>query len=66
MKYIVKTPNPNYNGVTEGVAFANGEAIVEDEIIMNVLKTNYHYSVLELIEKEKEKAPVKSKSTEKK
>jgi hypothetical protein len=41
--YTIKTPNPNYNGVTEGVAFVNGVARVEDEVTRNVLVNNYGY-----------------------
>ncbi|MTV51044.1 hypothetical protein GJ688_19285 [Heliobacillus mobilis] len=50
-KYRIKTPNVIYNGVTEGVLFQNGEAIVEDERLKNLLMSDYGYTV-EVIEEE--------------
>ncbi|MBC9786713.1 hypothetical protein H1S01_19930 [Heliobacterium chlorum] len=50
-KYRIKTPNVIYNGVTEGVLFQNGEAIVEDERLKNLLTNDYGYTV-EVIEEE--------------
>lgn len=43
MKYTLKTKNPNYNGVTEGVPFAKGIGHTEDENVRNVLVNNYKY-----------------------
>ncbi|MZP28692.1 hypothetical protein GTO91_03030 [Heliobacterium undosum] len=43
-KYRIKTPNAIYNGVTEGVLFQNGEAIVEDERLKNLLTNDYGYT----------------------
>jgi hypothetical protein len=61
VKYKVTVPNHNYSGVTEGVAFANGQAVIEDEILANVLKVNYGYTVEEIQEAEKPKAKAKPK-----
>ena len=41
--FTIKTTNPNYNGVTEGVTFVNGVAEVSDEFLRNVLVNNYGY-----------------------
>ncbi len=43
MKFKIVTPNEQYNGVTEGLAFANGVAHTEDENLKNVLVNNYGY-----------------------
>lgn len=54
-KWLITTPNRRYCGVTEGVPFVDGRAVVHDEILKNVLVNNYKYSA-ELIEEEKVKA----------
>lgn len=54
-KWLIKTPNKMYNGITEGVAFVNGQAIVEDEILKNMLVNNYGYVAEEIVEKKEEK-----------
>jgi hypothetical protein len=48
VRYKILTPNPNYNGVTEGVAFANGVGYTDSEAIKNVLVNDYGYSYEEL------------------
>ncbi|ACV62977.1 hypothetical protein Dtox_2150 [Desulfofarcimen acetoxidans DSM 771] len=53
-KYLIITRSWIYNGVTEGVLFQNGRAIVEDEFIKNLLVVNYGY-IAELIKDEAEK-----------
>ncbi|MFT4413194.1 hypothetical protein ACLM5H_04960 [Fredinandcohnia humi] len=70
-KFKVTTKNKLYNGITEGVAFVNGEAIVEDEVKVKVLVHNYGYEAEEMkakaevkVEKEtaeEKKAPTKRK-----
>jgi hypothetical protein len=61
--YTIKTPNPNYNGVTEGVAFVNGVARVEDEVTRNVLVNNYGYiDATEEKSKTEEPAPKRKSS----
>lgn len=62
-KWRITVPNKNYNGVTEGVAFIQGEALVADEISKNVLVVNYGYSA-ELVEDEAEE-PVSRKGSRK-
>lgn len=52
-RWRITVPNKQYNGVTEGVAFVQGEALVSDEILKNVLVVNYGYSA-ELVEDEAE------------
>ena len=54
MKYKITVKNPNYCGVTHGVAFANGVAYVEDELLKNILVNNYGYTA-EPVEKEEAK-----------
>lgn len=54
-KYKILTPNPQYNGVTEGLGFVNGVAETDSEILKNVLVNNYGYNV----ETQKQKAEVK-------
>jgi hypothetical protein len=61
-KYLIKTPNVNYRGVTEGVAFADGKAVVEDEILKNVLVKNYGYAAEEVPAEKKTAAKSKPKS----
>ncbi|MCG7386881.1 hypothetical protein [Paenibacillus sp. ACRRY] len=41
--FVIKTPNPNYDGVTCGVKFQNGTAVVEDENLRRVLVNDYGY-----------------------
>lgn len=41
--FVIKTPNPNYDGVTLGVKFENGAAVVEDENLRKVLVNDYGY-----------------------
>ncbi len=60
MKFKIVTPNEQYNGVTEGLAFANGVAHTEDENLKNVLVNNYGYRAEEE-EKPKAKAEAKPK-----
>lgn len=43
MVYKLKTPNPLYNGVTEGVAFVKGLGETTDKNIRNVLVNDYKY-----------------------
>ncbi|MCW2278733.1 hypothetical protein [Heliophilum fasciatum] len=43
-KYRVTTPNPTYSGVTDGVLFVIGEAIVEDEQKRFILVNDYGYA----------------------
>ena len=59
-KYLIKTKSKIYNGVTEGVIFKDGQAIVEDEFIKNLLVVNYSYS-FEVIDKEGDKKKKSSK-----
>ena len=54
-KYVIRTKNKMYNGVTEGVLFQNGQAVVTDEYIKNLLTINYGYTAVN-IEEEKKKA----------
>ncbi|MBC9785865.1 hypothetical protein GJ688_12790 [Heliobacillus mobilis] len=62
-KYRINTPNAIYNGVTEGVLFQNGEAIIEDERLKNLLAKDYGYTVEEIkeetVEDKKPKTPIK-------
>lgn len=41
--FVIKTPNPNYDGITLGVKFENGAAVVEDENLRKVLVNDYGY-----------------------
>ncbi|WP_379161362.1 hypothetical protein [Paenibacillus sp. sgz5001063] len=41
--YVIKTPNPNYDGTTIGVKFSNGMAVVEDEDLRKILVNDYGY-----------------------
>lgn len=68
MKFRITVPNKNYCGVTEGVAFANGEAVIEDKILAEVFKVNYGYTVEELKPKkvEPKKEVEQKKKTSKK
>ena len=49
--FLIKTKSEIYNGITEGIVFTDGQAIVEDEGIKNLLVVNYGYTA-ELIEDE--------------
>lgn len=62
MAWRITTPNKNYCGVTEGVAFVNGEAVVDSEVLKNVLVQNYGYHAEEL----KDKGTAKKDETAKK
>ena len=59
MKYKILTPNAQYNGVTEGVAFANGVGHTDSEAIKNVLVNDYGYKA-EAQEEKPKKASSKS------
>ena len=59
-KFLIVTKSKIYNGVTEGVIFNNGKAIVEDEFIKNLLMVNYGYTV-ESIEDEADDTKKKAK-----
>lgn len=43
MIYVIKTPNPLYNGVTEGVQFENGIGKTDHLNIRNILVNDYGY-----------------------
>lgn len=43
MKFKILTPNEQYDGVTEGVAFAAGVGYTDDENVKNQLVNNYGY-----------------------
>jgi hypothetical protein len=43
VKYKIITPNPLYNGVTEGVPFASGVGHTDNENVKNSLVNNYGY-----------------------
>lgn len=47
MKYKITTPNERYNGVTEGVPFANGVGYTDDEQLKTVLVNDYGYKAEE-------------------
>lgn len=66
MKYVIETPNKRYSGVTEGVAFSGGRAIVEDENIKNILVNDYGYSVAEEIFDDKNEDKSAAKKSAKK
>ena len=44
MEWQVTTKNPLYSGCTEGVFFQNGQAIVSDELLKDLLVSEYGYS----------------------
>lgn len=53
--YILKTPNKQYNGVTEGVAFSKGIGQTDNSNIRNILVNDYGYvDVTPELKKEKE------------
>lgn len=54
MKYKIITPNERYNGVTEGIPFANGVGYTDDEQLKNVLVNDYGYKA------EEQEAPKKA------
>jgi hypothetical protein len=56
--YEITTPNPNYNGATEGVGFAGGKALVADKAVADMLAHDYGYTV-KAIKPEKAKTPEK-------
>lgn len=64
MKYTIKTPNKNYNGVTYGISFVDGVATTDDEKVKNVLVNDFGYSV-EITEDKKEVKPKNTKSSKK-
>ncbi|MFD2702782.1 hypothetical protein ACFSVM_20285 [Paenibacillus shunpengii] len=55
----IKTPNPNYEGITLGVKFNNGEAVVEDESIAKILVADYGYLISETVPEETVKPAAK-------
>jgi hypothetical protein len=59
VKFKILTPNKQYNGVTEGVAFAAGVGFTDDEALKNVLVNDYGYKCEEMTEAPK---PVKKAS----
>lgn len=66
MKYVVEVPNKMFNGFREGVAFVNGRAEIEDEVLKRVFEKNYGYIVYPLKEeKPKEEEEPKKKSASK-
>ncbi|MNJ77961.1 hypothetical protein D3C77_755840 [compost metagenome] len=56
--YVIKTPNPNYDGVTIGVKFENGTAVVEGENLRNILVKDYGY-LSDEVKKPEEPASIK-------
>jgi hypothetical protein len=59
-KYIIETPNKNYNGVTHGVQFVNGVGETNNENIRNVLVSDFGYDLVnEKQNTEKETKPKK-------
>lgn len=64
MKYKILTPNKQYDGVTEGVAFAAGVGYTDDENIKNKLVNNYGYACEEKAEAKKQ-APKRTKPSAK-
>ena len=43
MTYVLKTPNPLYKGITEGVPFSKGIGQTDDKNVRNVLVNDYKY-----------------------
>ena len=43
MTYVLKTPNPLYKGITEGVPFSKGIGQTNDKNVRNVLVNDYKY-----------------------
>ncbi|WP_213656275.1 hypothetical protein [Paenibacillus vini] len=41
--FKIKTPNPQFNGVREGLHFVGGVAYTEDTVLCGVLVSNYGY-----------------------
>jgi hypothetical protein len=59
--YEVTTPgNMNYCGVTEGVGFANGKALVVDKATAEMLAHDYGYSIKAIKEKAGKEKPEKT------
>jgi hypothetical protein len=50
-KFSIKTKSKIYSGITEGIVFTDGQAIIEDETIKSLSVVNYGYTA-ELIEDE--------------
>ena len=44
LKYVVEVPNKMFNGFREGVAFTNGRAEIESEVLKKVFE-KYGYKV---------------------
>lgn len=53
MKYVIKTPNEHYNGVSEGVKFVDGVGSTSDQNTRNILVNDYHYEDITPAEKPK-------------
>jgi len=49
--YKIKTPNPHYNGITNGIKFNNGIGETDSEIVKNILVNEFKYTLI-LDEKE--------------
>src|SRR5690625_1425693 len=43
LTYVLKTPNPLYKGITEGVPFSKGIGQTNDKNVRNVLVNDYKY-----------------------
>ncbi len=43
MTYTIKTPNPLYKGITEGVPFSKGIGQTDNKNVRNVLVNDYKY-----------------------
>ncbi|MBC9785101.1 hypothetical protein H1S01_11340 [Heliobacterium chlorum] len=58
-KYRITTPNPIFNGVTEGVLFVNGVAIIDDEQKKYLFENDYKYTCEQIEDAEdgKERKP---------
>lgn len=65
-KWLVTTPNPHYDGITEGVKFENGQAVVEDESTMLVLVNDFRYNSEEIPGENESNGEAKLKRTTKK
>jgi hypothetical protein len=59
----IKSPNPNYNGVSASLRFVNGEADTDDKWLIEWFK-NKGYMVEETAEKENEKEQSEEKGPE--
>ncbi|AIQ13634.1 hypothetical protein [Paenibacillus durus] len=58
--FVIKTPNPNYDGITLGVKFNNGMAVVEDESLRKILVNDYGYIFEEISPEEPQVSAVKA------